>query len=114
MDKIEFADSLEWHDGILNDVQIKCREGVSIKIIFDLYRNNNDKERKKMIGNFYQVNDINIFIDSVELCVNKGAGNIAGGYIKKIWKTKEYKFFLYLVDGLINFKFRDFNINEID
>jgi len=113
MNKEEFENSMEWHDGILKDVKIECGESVSIKIFFDFYRGD-AQEREQMAGDFYQVDDISIFIDSGELRRHKFAGNISNGYINKIKRTKKYKFFLYLSDGFVSFTFRDFNINSIN
>lgn len=111
MEQIKHANSLEWHDGIFQKMEIECADAIVVKIFLDLYGGGN--ERDCVIVEFYDVADIVSSIDGWELSDNRGAGNVSNGYIKKIGRSNRYKFHLYLSDGYINLTFQRLKISDL-
>ncbi|SDC34954.1 hypothetical protein [Paraburkholderia lycopersici] len=100
--------SIEWHDGIFLGWQVDFNDSACISMDFRLYPDPEGKERKNVKAIFSGITSLHSSIDAIELLDNRRAGNVSNAYIKKDGGRGKYKFFLYLVDGLITLSFRDF------
>lgn len=105
----DIVSSIDWHDGILLEIQTTLKEShFNITLFTDVYKNENIRE--KMMVEFSDVDHLVLAMDSVELIDNHKSGNISNGYIKKIKNKKACKFFLYLSDGMLSMSFKNLQL----
>lgn len=101
-----------WHDGILLDFKIRFGKSISVVLIVKVFESDEASSRKKLKLTFNNVDFINCSADTYELIDNSNSGNVSNGYIKNDSSSKRNKFFLYLLDGIINFHFSNVEITS--
>jgi len=109
MNYIELFDAIEFHDGVICDLIIKCNKESQAKLLLELYVGNTSVREKKEIK-FQNINNVNVNLDMNELSDNHSAGNISYGYIKEHEIKGRYKFFIYFTDGMIYFDFEKVSV----
>lgn len=114
--EIEKLDSIQWHDGILDDICFSMgKDKGNIELKVRVYDNEQSPSRRRLKINFTGVLSFQISCDINELLDRLSPGNISGGYFKASrdgGRSSFPNFHLYLFDGYIHILSKDVKITR--